>query len=213
MDNLDLSRPLVLLSSGYVYLDDPKSLHISGDLDTLVGALCRTFRYPGQAQRPYCVLAHSLFCVDVAKKLKHDDLELACLIHDLAEGIIGDCIRGLKSLISEIKTVEQALLEVILRRFNLVFDPRLLETPDFRQVHRIVDTVEIERLITGEAAEACVQRLRREFPEVRWLELKELLEGYLSISDSYWDSRVAEVTERIKALAKPPKRCCGRRTL
>lgn len=213
MDNLDFSRPLVLLSSGYIYLDDPESLHVSGDLDVLIEALCRTFRYPGQAQRPYCVLAHSLFCVDVAKKLGHDDLELACLVHDLAEGIIGDCIRGLKCILPEIKTVERTLLEVILRKFKITFDPKLLETFNFRKIHRIVDTVEIERLIAGEAAKECVRRLRQDFPDIKWLELKELLEGYLSISDSYWESRVAEVTQRIKSLAQPPRRCCGRRTV
>ena len=65
---------------------------------TLAHHIAQINRFSGATSRPYSVAEHSLLCADIAREQGLDtEAQLAALVHDLHEAIIGDISAPMKS--------------------------------------------------------------------------------------------------------------------
>lgn len=81
-------------------------------IEDMVYALDRIPRFNGHLNTPYSVLDHSLNCLHYAVCQKWPDgAQLACLIHDLHEGVIGDISTPIKSVVPELRRLEKRVEE------------------------------------------------------------------------------------------------------
>ena len=79
-------------------------------------ALALTNRFGGQSPYPYSVAQHSVWCYNVAIKMKLDDsVQLACLLHDAAEAYVGDMVKPLKIMLNGFDEIECRVDEAIRR--------------------------------------------------------------------------------------------------
>lgn len=81
--------------------------------------LARQFRFSGQTERPYSVLAHSLWAErDAEAGGCSARARLAVLLHDAAEAYLGDVPTPLKVILPLFGEIEDRLMVAILARFG-----------------------------------------------------------------------------------------------
>ena len=112
-----------MLSGRRLDLLDPSPLDI--ELEDIAHGLARVARWNGQTLGPhiFSVAQHTLLVEAVARRqngnLDHR-LELAIMLHDAPEYVIGDMITPFKRVIGDsYKAVEKRLLSAVHRRFGL----------------------------------------------------------------------------------------------
>lgn len=98
------------------YPIDPRESEV--DIGDIAHALAMQCRYGGHVKRFYSVAEH---CVLLARHLYHVGPETAmwALLHDASEAYISDIIRPLKPFLLNYHVLEEHVMEVILKRYNL----------------------------------------------------------------------------------------------
>lgn len=95
----------------------------SFDLRHIFTALSRQDRYTGHGAFPYSVGEHLLTCLRIAgrcESLREDSAFLwAVLMHDAAEGYLGDVSSPLKALLPDYKAIEARMEEAIFSRYKV----------------------------------------------------------------------------------------------
>ncbi len=95
------------------------------EITDIAHGLARVARWNGQTigDHAFSVAQHSLLVLEISKLINADcpvDWQLATLLHDSAEYVIGDLISPFKAVIGEdYRTVEDRLLAAIHARFDL----------------------------------------------------------------------------------------------
>jgi uncharacterized protein len=121
-----------MLSGRRLDLLDPSPLDV--ELEDVAHGLARVARWNGQTLGPhiFSVAQHCLLVEKIAASLYpaiNARQRLFMLLHDAPEYVIGDMISPFKAVIGDAyKTVENRILDAILRRFSLPVaqDPELL---------------------------------------------------------------------------------------
>lgn len=89
------------------------------DILDIANALSKICRFGGNINEFYSVAQHSVLVTHLAPK----DLKKAALLHDAAEAYLGDVVKPLKHIISDLYTpIEQQFEAVIFERFNVPID-------------------------------------------------------------------------------------------
>lgn len=79
------------------YLAGPEIAHNSYRVETLAHHLAIINRFTGATRRPYSVAEHSLLCADIAEACGATlPAQMACLMHDAHEAIVGDASSPVK---------------------------------------------------------------------------------------------------------------------
>ncbi len=95
------------------------------EIEDIAHGLARVARWNGQTigQNAYSVAQHSVFVLDIVNSIGNDlssKWQLAALLHDSAEYVIGDLISPFKAAIGlDYRAFEKLLLETIHIRFGL----------------------------------------------------------------------------------------------
>ena len=97
---------------------DPKAEEIR--IEDIAHALSMLCRFGGHCREFYSVAQHSCLVTDlvVAVEPRH---ALAALLHDAAEAYTGDVIRPIKRSEPKIGAAEEAVMQEVARRFDLMF--------------------------------------------------------------------------------------------
>lgn len=106
------------------------------DLTDITYALARIPRFGGHTRSFWSVGQHSLLCYHIASCYVAPKLSLHALLHDAAEAYIGDLSSPLKTLLPQVRLIEQRLLEVIYRHFG-----QTLPTEEERRTIKDIDTL------------------------------------------------------------------------
>lgn len=115
-----------MLSGRRLDILDPSPLDV--EIEDIAHGLARVARWNGQTTGPlpFNVAQHSVIVLDMCMQLKPDwsaDWQLAALLHDAPEYVIGDMISPFKSALGEhYKRVERGLQRAIHLRFSLPAD-------------------------------------------------------------------------------------------
>ena len=109
------------------YPMDPQPAEIF--IEDIAKSLSKQIRFNGLADKDVNVAHHSVNAAWLAEVKGYSfEVQLAMLMHDAPEYILGDMIRPLKSLFPEFVVIENQLMVVIIRRFNLpVIDHKLIK--------------------------------------------------------------------------------------
>ena len=109
----------------YIGQNDPKHF----DIEDIAHSLGQIPRFNGHCKKSYKVGQHCCIICDLAP----DDIKLEALMHDSAEAYIGDITRPLKSLVPDIKKIENWLMTQIFANFGLAFPfPESIDILDSR---------------------------------------------------------------------------------
>lgn len=98
-------------------------------IEDLAHSLSRICRFNGHVLEFYCVAAHSVHVSEFLQKKGHSPyVQLIGLLHDMAEGIIGDIISPIKDLVPGIKELENIILD---RAYQCLGIPKPDETTTY----------------------------------------------------------------------------------
>lgn len=113
-------------SNKLVDLLDPQVHNI--DILDIANSLSMQNRFNGHTPKPYNVADHSVRvaqCVSINDKQLHisslKQLCLTALLHDASEAYLGDIIAPLKIMLPDYIELENRWMEVISKRFNLIY--------------------------------------------------------------------------------------------
>lgn len=112
-----------MLSGRRLDILNPSPLDV--EIEDITHGLARVARWNGQTigKHAFSVAQHSLLVLDLALKLKSNlkrDWQLAALLHDASEYVIGDLISPFKQALSaDYRNIENNLLAAIHTRFSL----------------------------------------------------------------------------------------------
>lgn len=126
-----------MLSGRRLDLVDPSPLDV--EVEDIAHGLARVARWNGQTTGPYAfsVAQHSLIVEELVRRLKPDlpaRMQLAALLHDAPEYVIGDMISPFKAILGhDYKAVELRLSRAIHIRFGL---PPVLPQPMRKLIKR-----------------------------------------------------------------------------
>lgn len=110
-----------LRSGRYFDLAEPQPDQFT--LKDIAGALSKICRFGGQCEKFYSVAEHSFNCAYIAARdRRSEEAQKACLMHDAAEAFVGDCVRPLKMLLTDFKTIENGIAAVIAQKFQIDFE-------------------------------------------------------------------------------------------
>ncbi len=97
---------------------DPRPEEI--DIDDIIHALSLQCRYNGMCEQFYSISQHSVHCASHVLFMHGDATQAKCaLFHDAAEAYVGDVVRPVKQHLSNFKEIEDRVLEVIFKKFDL----------------------------------------------------------------------------------------------
>jgi len=118
-DPFDPSRFCKWTVAGWFDLAAPRP-EMVGTIEQTARRLSRLCRFTGDAPRFYSVAEHSIFCDEIAR-LEGVPIAYrrAILMHDAAEGIVGDMVRPLKRLCPDFVEVERRVHGAFCDRFDL----------------------------------------------------------------------------------------------
>lgn len=110
-----------LASGGYFDFIDPKPETIF--IEDIAAGLAKAARFGGQSRRPtdgpfgcfYSVAQHSILVAEMVQP----EHRFAALMHDAAEGYMGDVVGPLKQLIPDFKVIERRVEAVVFARFGI----------------------------------------------------------------------------------------------
>lgn len=116
-----LGATCTLASGGYFDFIDPKPETVF--IEDIAAGLAKAARFGGQSRRPidghfgcfYSVAQHSC----LVSEMVEPEHRFAALMHDAAEGYMGDMVGPLKQLIPDFKVIENRVEEAIFARFGI----------------------------------------------------------------------------------------------
>lgn len=115
------------------------------DVVDIAHSLSMQCRYNGHCRKFYSVAQHSVMVAKLMPKVPERSLGIYGLLHDAAEAYIGDIPSPVKALISDIREVEERILNVIYAKFNL--DIAMSRMPEIKHADRIAMTIEVKNLM------------------------------------------------------------------
>lgn len=118
----------IQIANGRIFYPlDPRAEDVF--IEDIAQGLSRQIRYNGQSDLIINVAQHSCNCVWIADvEGQSVDVQLAMLMHDAAEYIVGDLIRPIKAITPGFSKTEDAVMAVINERFDLpVIDHKLMK--------------------------------------------------------------------------------------
>ncbi|HMM02016.1 MULTISPECIES: phosphohydrolase [unclassified Dysgonomonas] len=86
-------------------------------IEDIAHALSMLCRFGGHTSEFYSVAQHSILCADLVA----EPYKLEALLHDAAEAYLVDLPSPIKHRMSEYKTIEDNLMKVIAKKFNLAY--------------------------------------------------------------------------------------------
>lgn len=90
------------------------------NIDDIAHSLSNVCRWGGHCRKHYSVAQHSCLVYDlVCKMTERPEVRLYALLHDASEAYLSDITRPVKSLLLDYRWLEQAVMEVIKRKFHL----------------------------------------------------------------------------------------------
>lgn len=96
-------------------------------IEDIAQSLSRQIRYNGHSDLIITVAQHSCNCAWLTDTMGHSaETQLAMLMHDAGEYIVGDFIRPLKIKFPEFYDLEDAIMSVVIERFTLPVIPHKL---------------------------------------------------------------------------------------
>lgn len=110
------------------YALDPRPEDVS--FVDIAQSLPHVNRFGGHSIRPYSVAQHSINVARIAGNLaraKSDNVEyirgvaLAGLLHDAGESLVGDLVTPVKKQISQYREIEHKILNVIFKKFGVIY--------------------------------------------------------------------------------------------
>lgn len=113
-------------------------------LNDIVLSLSNTNRWRGMTPAPYSVLNHCLSGCVYFCQIKCYSEALTFLFHDAAEAYIGGIPTTIKNQFSEIKKVEEKLLDVIFNKFNIPVMTGVCKYVDNQLMHLEAETFDLK---------------------------------------------------------------------
>lgn len=109
----------VQIANGRIFYPlDPKAEDVF--IEDIAQGLSRQNRFNGQSDEIVCVAQHSVQAAWLAETEDHGaDVQMAMLMHDAPEYIVGDLIRPIKVKTPGFAATEAAIMAVIVEKFNL----------------------------------------------------------------------------------------------
>lgn len=163
-----------MLSGRRLDLLDPTPVDI--EIEDIAHGLAFVARWNGQTRGdwPYSVAEHSLLVEQIFSQLDaqvHPRWQLAALLHDAPEYVIGDMISPVKSALgSEYGKLDERLTAAIHRRFGLPAVLPVAIKKQIKQADRISAWLEAVQIAGFSEAEA--NRLFKPLPDSRLAELR-----------------------------------------
>lgn len=142
LPKINQGRTIRTISGIYVDVFDPNPEMFN--IEDIAHALSNLCRWGGHVPRFYSVAQHSVFCARMARYTS--DMKQA-LLHDATEAYLVDLPRPIKREIKQYQEIEENLMKVIMKAFNLNY-------PLAKEVKEIDDQVlnfEHEQLIIRHA--------------------------------------------------------------
>lgn len=99
------------------YFYEPNEKDI--DMEDIAHSLSNICRYTGHSRKYYSVSRHSVLCSYMSDD---NNLQKALFLHDASEAYIGDIARPFKKLFPEINVIEDNILNVIYKKYNISYD-------------------------------------------------------------------------------------------
>jgi hypothetical protein len=90
------------------------------DIKDIAAALSKQCRYNGHTNRFYSVAEHCVILAHYAEKMIGEQEAIQMLLHDAAEAYIGDHVLPVKTMLPEVRNLEDALDEIIAFQFGLI---------------------------------------------------------------------------------------------
>ena len=139
-----------MLSGRRLDLLDPSPLDI--EIEDIAHGLARVARWNGQTKganafsvAQHCVLVEAIFSHKREGAAKQD--QLACLLHDAAEYVIGDMISPFKAALGgDYKTIEKRLMAAVHLRFGLPVKLDAILTDEIKRADQIAAYLEATQL-------------------------------------------------------------------
>ena len=139
-----------MLSGRRLDLLDPSPLDI--EIEDIAHGLARVARWNGQTKganafsvAQHCVLVEAIFSHKRKDASKQD--QLACLLHDAAEYVIGDMISPFKAALGgDYKTIEKRLMAAVHLRFGLPVKLDATLADEIKQADQIAAYLEATQL-------------------------------------------------------------------
>lgn len=130
-----------LLRHPYIHVANGGRLYVEGtrpdmiDIKSIAYGLAKECRFAGQSEGFYSVAQHSVLMRDYAllHALCPKDQLIYILLHDAAEGYIGDIAKPIKVTLPDFNQIEDRVLEQICMHFGLALDfPPIVKQLDNR---------------------------------------------------------------------------------
>jgi uncharacterized protein len=86
-------------------------------IDDIAHSLSHQCRFNGHVDTFYSVAQHSV----MISEMLPEKYKLAALLHDAAEAYLGDVVRPLKHLLPQYISIEDNMMQVIAKKFNLQY--------------------------------------------------------------------------------------------
>lgn len=171
-----------MLSGRRLDLLNPEAKDI--EIEDIAHGLSRVARWNGQTvgDHAFSVAEHSLLVTDIVLLISPDarsDLQLAALLHDAPEYVIGDLISPFKAAIgADYKLFEKKILNAIYLRFGLVgviteHDQLLIKQAD--AIAAYFEAIELAGF-SEEEAQQYFTGPYKDFPNLEWRRIR--LEGH-----------------------------------
>lgn len=105
------------------YFDYSKPFENRINIEDIAAGLSNTCRFAGQCHWFYSVAEHSVLVSHVVP----DEYAMIGLLHDAAEGYVGDVPAPLKQLLPDFRRIEDSLQQAIWRNFDIIPSEEAME--------------------------------------------------------------------------------------